>query len=90
MKINWKLRFKNKTTLIAIIAAGLSLIYTALGLFGVVPPVGQENVMEVVSLALTFLALLGIITDPTTPGVNDSARAQGYEAPGVPSEVSEK
>lgn len=39
MKLNWKLRVKNKVTLTAIIAGVLSLIYTVLGFFGIVPSV---------------------------------------------------
>ena len=32
-KVNWKLRFKNKATLIALIAAAVSLIYNILDMF---------------------------------------------------------
>ena len=83
-KINWKLRLQNKTTLAALLAACVTLIYMVLGLFGVVPPVGQSAVLEVAGVVLNILVLLGIVVDPTTPGIDDSARARGYTAPGVP------
>ena len=81
-KINWKLRLQNKATLAALLAACVALAYTVLGLFGVVPAVSQSAVTEVLAMLLNILVLLGIVVDPTTPGVADSARAQGYERPG--------
>jgi len=42
--------------------------------------------MQVISAVLQLLGLLGVITDPTTPGVNDSARAMTYIEPGKPPE----
>lgn len=81
MNINWKLRLKNKATLTAIIAALISLVYNILDAVGVVPSIGQDRIMEIVTVALTFLALIGIITDPTTSGVTDSKQAMNYEEP---------
>jgi len=37
--------------------------------------------MEVVSQVLTFLGLIGVLVDPTTKGIGDSARALTYEEP---------
>lgn len=72
MKINWKLRFKNKATLAAIMA---TLILLAQQL-GIKLP---DNVSDVANTALTLLVLLGVISDPTTTGVSDSERAMGYD-----------
>jgi phi LC3 family holin len=36
----------------------------------------------VVNAAFGVLAILGIVTDPTTPGVKDSTRAMTYDKPG--------
>lgn len=83
MNINWKLRGQNKATLIALVAAILTLVYTVMGLIGIVPGISQNEVMEVVGLALNVLVLLGIITDPTTPGIGDSTLANSYTAPGT-------
>ena len=74
MKINWKLRFKNKATLAAI-AATIILLAQQLGLK--LP----ENISEVVNTALTLLVLLGVINDPTTTGVSDSDNAMNYTEP---------
>lgn len=81
MKINWKLRLMNKTTLTALAAAVLSLVYILLGVFGVVPGVTQSQALDTVAAGLNILALLGIVTDPTTAGFSDSERALGYKVP---------
>lgn len=74
MKINWKLRFKNKATLAAI-AATIILLAQQLGLK--LP----ENISEVINTALTLLVLLGVVNDPTTTGVSDSDNAMNYTEP---------
>ena len=74
MKINWKLRFKNKATLAAI-AATVILLAQQLG-FKL-----PDNVSDVVNTALTLLVLLGIVSDPTTQGLGDSERAMTYTEP---------
>ena len=72
--INWKLRFKNKATLLAI-AGTLILLAQQLGLK--LP----DNIEDVVNTVLTLLVLLGVINDPTTAGVGDSAKALTYDEP---------
>lgn len=79
--INWKLRFKNKTTLTAIVVAAIALVYQVLALFNIVPSVSQSQIVEVVGMLINLLCLLGIVVDPTTSGVTDSAQAMSYEAP---------
>lgn len=81
MKINWKLRLQNKTTLLAIAAVGIALVYQILGLIGVVPAVSQDAVMQTASMAINLLALLGIVVDPTTAGTSDSTQALEYDEP---------
>lgn len=81
MKINWKLRIKNKTTLAALIGAIVSMVYIVLGIIGVVPPVSEHEVVEFASLALDILSTIGILVDPTTKGTGDSDRAMGYTDP---------
>ena len=81
MKINWKLRFQNKTTLTAIILALVALVYQVLGVCGVVPLVSQDQVTTIISMVINILCLLGIVVDPTTDGVSDSARALTYDTP---------
>ena len=81
MNINWKLRFQNKTTLTAIILALVALVYQVLGLFDVVPKISQDDLTTVIGMVINLLCLLGIVVDPTTDGVSDSARALTYDTP---------
>lgn len=76
--LNWKLRLKNKTTLIALIGALAALVYQVLGAFGIAPGISENTVLEIAGLAVNALCLLGIVVDPTTEGVRDSERAMGY------------
>ena len=66
--INWKLRFQNKATLLAI-ASTVILLAQQLG-FKL-----PDNIAEVVNTFLTLLVLLGVINDPTTEGISDSPKA---------------
>lgn len=81
MNINWKLRFQNKASLIAIVVQAVTLIYTVLGIFGVVPGISEDQVTNVVYMLVELLCLLGIVVDPTTQGVGDSTQAMGYMEP---------
>ena len=72
--INWKLRFKNKATLLAIASTVILLIQQ----LGFKLP---DNIADVVNTFLTLLVLLGVINDPTTAGVGDSAKALTYNEP---------
>lgn len=72
--INWKLRFKNKATLLAI-AGTLILLAQQLGLK--LP----DNIEDVVNTVLTLLVLLGVVNDPTTAGLKDSETALTYDKP---------
>ncbi len=69
--INWKLRLQNKATVVALCSAALTFVYTVLGLFGVVPSVTQTTAGDFVMAALNVLTALGVLVDPTTPGVTD-------------------
>ena len=81
MKLNWKVRFKNKVWLSSFIAAVVTFIYTILGMFDVAPEVTQNSVMNVINAVLMVLSLTGVVVDPTTAGINDSNRAMSYEVP---------
>lgn len=82
MKINWTVRLKNKTWLTSALSLLVAFIFNVLALFDVVPAITQDNVMQLVALVLTILGGLGVIVDPTTPGMADSERAMLYVAPG--------
>ena len=79
--INFGVRFKNKTFIIALVAAFLSFVYYVLDMFSVVPRFTQNQIVEGVNLLLEVLALCGVIVDPTVEGVYDSSRALSYSEP---------
>ena len=81
MKINWKVRFKNPVWLTSFIGLIIGFVYNILRCFDIFPSVTQTQVMEIVGQVLTFLGLFGVVVDPTTAGVSDSARAMTYEEP---------
>ncbi|MBQ9709490.1 MAG: phage holin [Clostridia bacterium] len=87
--MNWKLRLQNKTTLITLIAAAVSLIYQVLAMFNIVPAITEEAILSVAGVAVNILCLLGIVVDPTTKGIADSERAMGYDLPSA-GEVDEE
>lgn len=89
MKINWKVRFKNRAWLYALLALTVSFVYDTLAMFDVFPSFGEDWVMNVVEIALMLLTAVGVVVDPTTAGLNDSERALGYEEPYNESEVTE-
>ncbi len=78
MKINLKVRLKNKVFLLVAAALIIALVYQILAMFGVVPAVSQNAIMEVVSMILNILAFIGLLVDPTTEGMSDSERALTY------------
>ena len=81
MKINWRVRFKNKAWLGSFLSLIIGFVYSMLALFGVFPEVTENLVLQLMNQALTFLGLIGVIVDPTTAGLEDSDRAMGYEEP---------
>ena len=80
-KINWKVRFKNKVWLASFIALIVSFVFTLLAMFDIYPKVTQNTILQIVNQLLEFLALIGVIVDPTTEGLGDSQRALSYEEP---------
>ena len=42
MRINWRVRFKNKTWLVSFLTVILAFVYQVLGMFGIVPAVTQD------------------------------------------------
>lgn len=78
MKINLKVRMKNKVFLSVAAALVISFVYQILAMFGVTPKVGENEITEIVSMLLNILAFLGVLLDPTTEGMSDSERAMTY------------
>lgn len=81
--INWLVRFKNKGFWLSFIPAVLLFVQTAVALFGLSIELEglAAKLLDVMNALFAVLALLGIVNDPTTEGVGDSAQALGYTEP---------
>ena len=82
MKINWKVRLRNKTWLASLLALIVSFVYDLLAMLEVVPAISEDWLMSVIQTVLTLLTALGVVIDPTTAGAGDSDRAMLYDEPG--------
>ena len=82
MKINWKVRLRNPVFWLTAIPAVLAMVYTVLGLFGIVPTITKDMILNAVMAIVEALTVLGVLVDPTTPGASDSERAMTYVEPG--------
>ena len=83
MKINWIVRIKNKNFWLSLIPAVLLLIQVIAAVFGFTLDLGNlgNKLLDVVNALFAVLAILGIVTDPTTEGVSDSNQAMNYVEP---------
>ena len=81
--INWKVRIKNKMFWVTLIPAVLLLVQVVAAVFGFTLDLGElgNQLLAVVNALFGVLAVLGVVTDPTTAGVSDSAQALTYEVP---------
>ena len=81
--INWKVRLKNVNVWLTAIPAVLLVLQTLAALFGWQLELGalQEKLLAAVNAVFALLAVLGVVNDPTTAGLKDSARAMGYRKP---------
>ena len=81
--VNWKVRLKSKafwTGLIGALGVAAMAVCQALGADFDAEPWTQA-LTSVVSGVFGVLALVGVVADPTTEGVSDSAQAMQYEVP---------
>lgn len=65
MNINWKARFTSKTFWVAT-ASAIVLLSQQLGL-----KIFPNNWSDILNTVLSLFTILGIIVDPSTPGIND-------------------
>ena len=81
--INWTVRVKNKAFWLALIPALLLLIQAVAAVFGYSIDMGDigNKLIAVVNAVFGVLAILGIVTDPTTAGMGDSSQAMTYTTP---------
>ena len=81
--INFTVRARNKAFWLAFIPAVLLLIQVCAVPFGYTwdfANLGQQ-LTAIVNAVFAVLSLLGVVTDPTTAGFSDSARAMTYVQP---------
>lgn len=83
MKINWKVRLKNKAFWLALIPALLLVVQTVASLFGYNWDfiVLNQQIAAIINAVFAVLTILGVVNDPTTAGITDSNRAMSYNKP---------
>lgn len=83
MKVNFKVRFKNKAFWVALIPALFLLLQQVLAIFGIEYDGTQlsEQLISIIGTLFAILALMGVVQDPTTKGVSDSDQALEYTEP---------
>ena len=83
MNINWIARIKNKSFWLSFIPAVLLFIQAVAAVFGFTLDFGElgNQLLSVVNTLFAVLALLGVVTDPTTSGLGDSKQALTYTQP---------
>lgn len=77
------MRIKNKAFWLALIPALLLLIQAVAYVFGFSLDLSEmgDKLLAVVNALFAVLAILGVVTDPTTAGLSDSNLAMMYEKP---------
>lgn len=83
MNINWRVRFKNPNFWLSFFPALFLLVQVCAAPFGYDWDfaVLNQQMAAIVNAVFGLLAVLGVVTDPTTAGVSDSARAMTYTTP---------
>ena len=86
--INWKVRFSNKNFWLQFFPALFLVIQVVAVPFGYEWDfvVLNQQVAAIVNAVFGLLAIIGVVNDPTTPGIKDSSRALNYIKPGVKNE----
>ena len=90
--INWKVRIQQKWFWVAIIPSVLLLIQLVLDVFGVQVDFGMlgDKLLAIVDAVFVILAIIGVVTDPTTEGIGDSTLAMTYEIPKTKDGITKK
>lgn len=81
MKINWKVRLLSKKFWLAIVPAILLLAQAVATPFGYKWNFADLGVQltGIINAVFAVLAIMGVVTDPTTAGVSDSTQALQYD-----------
>ena len=80
--INWLVRFRNKAFWVSFVPAVLLLVQVTAALFGFTLELEglSAKLLELVNALFAVLALLGVVADPTTPGLGDGSGTPGGAA----------
>ena len=62
MKINWRIRLRNRIWLTTMAATVCAFVFDVLAMLDVVPAVTEDAVMQLVTAALTLLSGVGAIS----------------------------
>ena len=83
LKINFLARAKNKLFWMALIPALFLLVQMVAAIFGFNFDLSelQGRVVAAVDALFAVLVILGVVVDPTTEGLGDSAQAMTYTEP---------
>lgn len=83
MKINWKVRVKNKLFWLALIPAVLLVVQVVAEPLGYTIPIDVigEKLIVAVNAVFALLVVLGVVVDPTVDGLDDSRQALQYDEP---------
>jgi len=80
-QINWAIRLRSKKFWLAIVPAALLLIQVVAVPFGYdfkIEPLNSQ-LIAIVNAAFGLMTVLGVVIDPTTPGVSDSSHVLNKE-----------
>ncbi|MBR5865735.1 MAG: phage holin [Alistipes sp.] len=83
MKINWKVRLKNKTFWVTAVPALFLVLQYVLALFGITLDLEgvQAAVLDVIEAVFILLTALGVVVDHTTAGLGDGTLGLSYDEP---------
>lgn len=81
--INWKVRIRNKLFWMEAIPALALVVQAIAAVFGYTINLDTivGKILTAVDAIFALLVILGVVVDPTTEGVRDSARAMQYTEP---------
>ena len=81
--INWKVRIGNKTFWLTIVPALALLVQVVAAVYGITIDLTDTvaKLVDVINAVFAVLVVVGVVVDPTTAGVSDSAQAMTYTAP---------
>lgn len=64
-------RFRNKTFLVSFSLVIVTFVYQIANLLGFDIAIAEDTVGQLINIVITILVGLGIVIDPTTPGIKD-------------------